>query len=217
MHAGALWWIGGIVIPSTVLFVFLADRIVKPWRERVLAEAEEKRAVALIQSEEMRSAFRVLTGTPADPNQGVDRVKSLGERMTDMEQSQKRVEKLLNGGGLGAQLSDLATHQQEHLQQAAASKDEILARLDEQDEKLADVSDRARAAARLAGAAATTVSREVQGVSEKLEDVSDRLDALDVKVERRLFPLEDANHGLLATVHELLANDADDDSPDDAA
>lgn len=207
MNAGE---VVGTVVGVTVLAVFLLDRILKPWRERILADAAEKRAVALIQSDEMRKAFKVLTGTPADPNQGVDRVKSLGERMTDMEQSQQRVEKLLNGGGLGAQMTDIGARmaqmdarQQEHLHHAETSKDEILGRIAAQDIQVAVTAAKAEQAALLAGEAATTVSSEVQRIATALEDVSERVEQLDETVVQRLFIMEDAERTHRAMLHEV--------------
>lgn len=186
-----------------VALAFFADRILKPWRERILAEAEEHRAVALIQSEEMRSAFRVLTGTSADVNQGVERVPSLGERMSAMEKAQQRVEKALNGGGLGSQMSALGAQvaqmdarQEEHLEMAESSKHSITQDI--------------RETRRFVAEAVVTLTTNQQRLEERVGE-------LDEKVEQRLFVVEDAERTHRAMLHEV-GFDVDLPSPpDDAA
>ena len=159
-----------------------------------------------------------------------ERQKGIPERMAIMEVAQQtsaeqlgEVKKLLNGGGLGSQMSEIGARvaqidarSAEHIDQANATRDELVGRLDSQDSRLEESSAQARRAAELAGEAAATVSSEVQRLAEGLEAVSERVDALDIKVERRLFVVEDAERTHRAMLHEV-GFEVDLPDPDDAA
>lgn len=110
MTAGEWTGLAGLAFMA---LAFLADRILKPWRVRVLAEAEEKRTLALIQSEQMQAGLRVLTGTPADENQGLEHVNGIGGRMKAVEEGLARVETALNGGGIGSKIADLGAQNEQ--------------------------------------------------------------------------------------------------------
>jgi hypothetical protein len=96
----ALPWVFALSAATGVL-AFLADRVLKPWRARRLADAEERRAVAQLMSEQMQAGIKVLVGDPGDPGQGIPATDGLGKRMAQVEAQLKT-----NGGNSARDVLD---------------------------------------------------------------------------------------------------------------
>lgn len=97
----------GAVSAATAVFAFYLDRLAKPRRERRIADAKERQAVAQFMSERMQSAFKVLIGEDPDPDQGVEGRPGVGKRLAVVEQAVVDIRKMLNGGGIGSAITQV--------------------------------------------------------------------------------------------------------------
>jgi hypothetical protein len=83
MSAGEKIGLAGLILTA---LAFIADRLLKPWRTRRVAEAKEREAVALFMSERMQAALRALVGEPGNPEQGLKERLSIGARLARIEE-----------------------------------------------------------------------------------------------------------------------------------
>jgi len=108
------------------------------------------------------------------------------ERMTAVERRTEKIEGLLNGNGLGAALASLSGKVDDHLTEAATSRDEIL---DDLREIRTDLTD-----------AVTTLTANQQRIEDSL---GDRLERVEGAVANRLFVLEERDRMQTAVLHEV--------------
>lgn len=149
------------------------------WKERRKAESAERQLVALVASDRVQRGIHVLVGSDADPAQGIEETPGLGKRVA-------RIEKLLNGGGLGSQMAALSDKVTEHIDEANTNRDQIV---DDLRETRADL-----------GKAVIVLTNNQQRFEEKVEDLGEKVNALDEKVNGQLVDLEEQRAHLTAAL-----------------
>ena len=140
------------VSAATGVAAFLADRVLKPWRARRLADAEERRTLAQLMSAQLQSGIKVLIGDPGDPGQGIPPTLGLGKRMAQVEAQLKN-----NGGNSARDVLD-------KIHEVALENAEANARMEAAQ----------RDAAQLAGEAATLAGTADQRIRELGEEATRR-------------------------------------------
>lgn len=122
-----------------------------------------------------------------------ERVATLEMRSANTETDVGEIKHLLNGGGLGHQVAELDSKISDHIDQAGHTRSDILKDI--------------REARQLVGEAVTVLTTNQQRLEEQI-------DALDGKVERRLFTLEESERTHRAILHEIGIPVADEPATD---
>lgn len=196
--SGISHWSPWVFVSASGLGVvfLIADRVLKPWHARRLAEAREREALALLTSEQMQAGLKILVGEKANPDQGIEERLGVGRRLSDLE--------ALFRNGVHAKLDVLMalidenqTIITDHITAADQTRSDLANRIDSLAGDVAESRDQASRAATLAGEAATTVSREVQTLKTEVASLHQRFDD-------EVLPTRQENEALRASLTEVL-------------
>lgn len=182
-----------VVAVSVTVLAFILDRFLKPRRERRVADALERQALAELSSNKMQRAFKVLIGEDGDPAQGVAEVPGLGKRVARIESQMKP-----NGG---SSLRDVL----DQVHAVAVDNQEAFARVEQGQHEAAAL---AGEAATLAGTADQRIKELGELATERHTDNTQRLDRLERAANEERLRRE----FYLATLRELYGIELDDPS-----
>lgn len=215
MNAGDAAPILGGLGGLAALLAFAAQWVLRPWRARKIADAQERAFLAEIMRDEMRRGLAVLVGTKEDKTQGIREVPGMGARVASMEAEVSAMRAKLHNGintmlaALQQQVKSQGDKIDEHNEAAAVALTDIHTQLQ-------DVQTDAREAKELAGRVAMVTTTDMQRLTEHVVGLDGKVTALHRRFDEEVLPTKAANEHLRSSLFAALSTHPDENEEGDA-